>query len=128
MPIVVPGSLTSRACRARSCADAQIAEAAAVDCGDLVDICVTASPKFGPQPLFAVAIVTELVAATLVAWNEVDLEGHAIAAVMSPPPEQFNAHERATMEAAFIEHVADRPVIAHYRRTRDGRPYAISDS
>ncbi|MGH2886356.1 MAG: response regulator transcription factor [Solirubrobacteraceae bacterium] len=75
----------------------------------------------------AVDIVTELVAATLVAWNEVDLEGHAIAAVMSPPPDQFNAHERAMMEAAFIEHVGDHPVIAHYRRTRDGRPYAISD-
>jgi len=75
----------------------------------------------------AVDIVTELVEATLVAWNEVDLDGQQIAAVISPPPDQFTAQERATMDAAFIEHVADHPVIVHYRRTRDGRPYAISD-
>jgi DNA-binding CsgD family transcriptional regulator len=75
----------------------------------------------------AVDIVAGLVESTVVAWNEVDLDGRDIAAVISPPPDQFTARERVAMEAAFIEHVADHPVIAHYRRTRDGRPYAISD-
>ena len=75
----------------------------------------------------AVDIVAELVEATVVAWNEVDLDGRQIDAVISPPPDQFSTQERDTLGAAFIEHVADHPVIAHYRRTRDGRPYAISD-
>jgi DNA-binding CsgD family transcriptional regulator len=75
----------------------------------------------------AVDIVTDLVDSTLVAWNEVDLDGRDIAAVIAPPPDQFTAREQVTMGAAFIEHVADHPVIAYYRRTRDGRPYAISD-
>jgi DNA-binding CsgD family transcriptional regulator len=75
----------------------------------------------------AVDIVAELVEATLVAWNEVDLDGPEIDAVISPPLDQFTAQERDRLGAAFIEHVADHPVIAHYRRTRDGRPYAISD-
>lgn len=75
----------------------------------------------------AVDIVTELVESTMVAWNEVDIDGREIAAVMSPPPDQFTPQERDAMGAAFIEHVGDHPVIAHYRRTRDGRPYAISD-
>jgi DNA-binding CsgD family transcriptional regulator len=75
----------------------------------------------------AVEIVADLVESTLVAWNEVDLQGRGIDAVMSPRPDQFTPQERDRMGAAFIEHIADHPVIAHYRRTRDGRPYAISD-
>jgi hypothetical protein len=75
----------------------------------------------------AADIVAELVDATLVAWNEVDLDGREIDAVISPPPDQFTAEKRDALGAAFIEHVADHPVIAYYRRTRDGRPYAISD-
>jgi DNA-binding CsgD family transcriptional regulator len=75
----------------------------------------------------AVEIVAALVEATMVAWNEVDLEGRAIAAVMSPPTDRFTAKSQDRMSAAFMEHVVDHPVIAHYRRTRDGRPRAISD-
>lgn len=75
----------------------------------------------------AVDIVADLVESTLVAWNEVDLSGREIDAVISPPPDHFTPQEQDRMAAAFIEHVADHPVIAHYRRTRDGRPYAISD-
>jgi DNA-binding CsgD family transcriptional regulator len=75
----------------------------------------------------AIDAVAELVDATMVAWNEVDLDGRQIDAVISPPPDQFTVQERDTLGAAFIEHVADHPVIAYYRRTRDGRPYAISD-
>lgn len=75
----------------------------------------------------AVDIVAELVESTMVAWNEVDLDGREIDAVISPPPNQFTPQEQDAMGAAFIEHVADHPVIAYYRRTRDGRPYAISD-
>jgi DNA-binding CsgD family transcriptional regulator len=75
----------------------------------------------------AVEIVAELVEATLVAWNEVDLAGRQIDAVASPALTQFSVATRDRMEAAFMEHVADHPVISYYQRTRDGRPYAISD-
>lgn len=74
----------------------------------------------------AVEIVGELVEATMVAWNEVDLDGRHIDAVISPPP-QVSGRTRDALEAAFIEHVADHPVISYYQRTRDGRPHAISD-
>jgi hypothetical protein len=46
---------------------------------------------------------------------------------MAPSPELLTTRPRETLRAAFIEHVADHPVIANYRRKRDGRPYAISD-
>jgi DNA-binding CsgD family transcriptional regulator len=75
----------------------------------------------------AVEIVAELVEATMVAWNEVDLEGHVIDAVTVPPLDRFPPEIRTTLAAAFIEHVGEHPVIAHYQRTRDGRPHAISD-
>jgi DNA-binding CsgD family transcriptional regulator len=75
----------------------------------------------------AVEIVAELVEASVVAWNEVDLDGRELDAVIAPPPDQFTAEARDALRNAFIEHVADHPVIAYYRRTRDGRPYAISD-
>jgi DNA-binding CsgD family transcriptional regulator len=75
----------------------------------------------------AVEIVAEMVESTMVAWNEVDLQGRQIDAVSLPPLDRFDARVRETMAAAFIEHLADHPVIAHYQRTRDGRPYAISD-
>ena len=75
----------------------------------------------------AVEIVAELVEATVVAWNEVDLDGRQLAAVIVPFPDQFSAQERERLATAFIEYVAEHPVIAHYRRTNDGRPYAISD-
>lgn len=75
----------------------------------------------------AVEIVRELVRSTMVAWNEVDLAGRQIDAVISPPLEQVTAQSRETLGRTFIEHVLDHPVIAHYQRTRDGRPYAISD-
>lgn len=75
----------------------------------------------------AVEIVKDLVSSTMVAWNEVDLDGRQIEAVISPPLEQVTTESRETLSVAFIAHVADHPVIAHYRRTGDGRPYAISD-
>jgi DNA-binding CsgD family transcriptional regulator len=75
----------------------------------------------------AVELVGELVQAAMVAWNEVDLHGRQIDAVIAPPLDQFTKHRERTLSAAFIEHVGDHPVIAHYRRTGDGRPYAISD-
>lgn len=75
----------------------------------------------------AVDIVAALVSATMVAWNEVDLAGRQIDAVISPPLERITTVPRATLSRAFIKHVSDHPVIARYRRTGDGRPYAISD-
>ncbi len=75
----------------------------------------------------AVGIVGELVEATMVAWNEVDLDGRVVDAVMAPQPEQLTSRPREAMQAAFIRHLAEHPVIAHYQRKRDGRPYAISD-
>ncbi len=39
----------------------------------------------------AVEIVAELVQATMVAWNEVDLAGRQIDAVISPPLDRFTA-------------------------------------
>ena len=75
----------------------------------------------------ALDAVAELVQATMVAWNEVDLTGRQIDAVISPPLDRFTANSYERLNAAFIEHVADHPVIAYYQRTRDGRPYAISD-
>ncbi len=63
----------------------------------------------------------------MVAWNEVDLDGRVVDAVMAPEPEQLTTRPREVLQAAFIAHIADHPVIAHHRRKRDGRPYAISD-
>ena len=75
----------------------------------------------------AVEIVKELVTSTMVAWNEVDLQGRQIDAVISPPLERVTTQSRETLSMAFIEHVSEHPVIAHYARSGDGRPYAISD-
>ncbi len=36
----------------------------------------------------AVEIAAELIDSTMVAWNEVDLDGREIDAVMAPPPEE----------------------------------------
>jgi len=75
----------------------------------------------------AVELVAALVPATMVAWNEVDLNGRRIEAVMSPTLARFTGEGYDTLSAAFIEHIADHPVIAYYQRSGDGRPYAISD-
>jgi DNA-binding NarL/FixJ family response regulator len=75
----------------------------------------------------AVEIVGELVETTMVAWNEVDFDGRVVDALMAPEPERLTARPRDLLQAAFMAHLAEHPVIDHYRRKRDGRPYAISD-
>lgn len=56
-----------------------------------------------------VETVAELVPATMVAWNEVDLDGRAIDAVIAPPLDRFTERARDELSAAFIEHVAPTP-------------------
>jgi DNA-binding CsgD family transcriptional regulator len=68
-----------------------------------------------------VAMLPTLVSANAVAWNEVDLVGNRIDAVMEP-----DLYDR--VEAAnFMTNIDDHPVISLFNATGDGRPYAISD-
>jgi DNA-binding CsgD family transcriptional regulator len=68
-----------------------------------------------------VELVPRLVRSFLSSWNEVDLAGGTIEAVMDPYHDFPGAHE------AWAAHVGSHPVISHYQATKDGRPYAISD-
>ena len=61
-------------------------------------------------------------------WNEVDLRGGQLAMVRSEwPVAPTDPNELRKFDEAFIANVMEHPVIARYQRTRDGRPYAISD-
>jgi DNA-binding CsgD family transcriptional regulator len=76
----------------------------------------------------AVEVVSSLLPSHMVSWNEVDLRGRSIAAVLSASRALPNEPEKVReYDKLFMAHVGDHPVIAHYQRTRDGRPYAISD-
>ena len=76
----------------------------------------------------AVDTVASLLPETVVSWNEVDLNGGQLAMVRSEwPPAPSDPNELRKFDEAFIAHVMEHPVIARYERTRDGRPYAISD-
>jgi DNA-binding CsgD family transcriptional regulator len=64
----------------------------------------------------------------VVSWNEVDLSGGQLAMMRSEwPPAPTDPNELRKLDEAFIANVMEHPVIARYERTRDGRPYAISD-
>jgi DNA-binding CsgD family transcriptional regulator len=76
----------------------------------------------------AVDTVASLLPETVVSWNEVDLNGGQLAMVRSEwPPAPTDADQLRKFDEAFIANVMEHPVIARYERTRDGRPYAISD-
>ncbi len=76
----------------------------------------------------AVDTVASLLPQTVVSWNEVDLSGGQLAMVRSEwPPAPTDPDELRKLDEAFIANVMEHPVIARYERTRDGRPYAISD-
>jgi DNA-binding CsgD family transcriptional regulator len=68
-----------------------------------------------------VEIIPSLVPTNGVAWNEVDPERGFVEAVMEP---NLVSEE---LGFAFVTHMSDQPVIAHYTATGDGRPFAISD-
>ncbi|HET9733381.1 MAG TPA: helix-turn-helix domain-containing protein [Acidimicrobiales bacterium] len=71
-----------------------------------------------------VGTIASLTDAGLVAWNEVCPHSGRIEAVTSAA---LGAPVYAALGEAFAAHVGDHPVIAHHRRTGDGRPRAISD-
>jgi DNA-binding CsgD family transcriptional regulator len=76
----------------------------------------------------AVDTVASLLPETVVSWNEVDLSGGQLAMVRSEwPPAPTDPNQLRKFDEAFIANVMEHPVIARYQRTRDGRPYAISD-
>lgn len=76
----------------------------------------------------AVDTVSCLLPATVVSWNEVDLDGGQLAMVRSAWPLAPTDPDRLReLDEAFMAYVMEHPVIARYQRTRDGRPYAISD-
>lgn len=76
----------------------------------------------------AVDTVASLLPETVVSWNEVDLDGGLLAMVRSEwPPAPTDPGQLRRLDEAFIANVREHPVIARYERTRDGRPYAISD-
>jgi DNA-binding CsgD family transcriptional regulator len=76
----------------------------------------------------AVDTVASLLPETVVSWNEVDLNGGQLAMVRSEwPPAPTDPNQLRKLDEAFIANVREHPVIARYERTRDGRPYAISD-
>lgn len=76
----------------------------------------------------AVDTVASLLPETVVSWNEVDLDGGLLAMVRSEwPPAPTDPNQLRRLDKAFIANVREHPVIARYERTRDGRPYAISD-
>jgi DNA-binding CsgD family transcriptional regulator len=76
----------------------------------------------------AVEVVSSLLPSHMVSWNEVDLRGRSIAAVLSASRALPSDPEKVReYDDLFMAYVGDHPVIAHYQRTRDGRPYAISD-
>lgn len=68
-----------------------------------------------------VEILPTLVATNLIGWNEVDVERGHIEFVMAPKRDFPGSQD------VFVAHMADHPVLAHYRATADGRPRAISD-
>lgn len=74
-----------------------------------------------------VEVLPDLVPCNLVAWNEVELDGSRIAAVLSANQVIPDNGTFVQLENAFIRNVKDHPVIAHYQQTHDGRPLAISD-
>lgn len=69
----------------------------------------------------SVRVVFRLVPSVSVSWNEIRADGQ-IDVVGVPEPEPWPGGEEA-----FARALASHPVIAHTRRTNDGRPCAISD-
>jgi len=75
-----------------------------------------------------VEVTSSFLPATMVSWNEVDLQGRRIAAVLSESAALPTDPDKvAEYDELFMTYVSDHPVISHYQQTRDGRPYAISD-
>lgn len=73
---------------------------------------------------YTVESIAGLSGSPLVAWNEVRPDTGWIEAVTSPGIESRRLQD---LTPAFAAGVGDHPVIAHHRRTGDGRPHAISD-
>jgi DNA-binding CsgD family transcriptional regulator len=75
-----------------------------------------------------VAILPTLVPTTQAAWNEVDMDGNRIDAVMAPDIDALGMRSQFDeMSEAFMRHVGEHPCITYQMRTADGRPVAISD-
>ena len=69
----------------------------------------------------SIQVVHSLIPSVSASWNEISSAG-AIEAVTVPELDRFPG-----MDDAFARALAEHPVIAHVRRTNDGRPRAISD-
>ncbi|MFZ0667277.1 MAG: LuxR C-terminal-related transcriptional regulator [Acidimicrobiales bacterium] len=74
-----------------------------------------------------VSLLPRLVQADHPAWNEVDLEANNMLASLPPSMEREWNSRIEDMSQTFMSHIDDHPVITHYRKTGDGRPWAISD-
>lgn len=71
-----------------------------------------------------IAIIPTAVPASYVTWNDVD---EANAEMDVEAPMQVSNALRRNLDESFLANIKDHPVIAHYQRSGDGRPYAISD-
>jgi DNA-binding CsgD family transcriptional regulator len=71
-----------------------------------------------------IAIIPTAVPALYVTWNDVDEEN---AQMDVAAPIRVSDTQRQNLDESFLANIKDHPVIAHYQRTGDGRPYAISD-
>lgn len=74
-----------------------------------------------------VNLLPRLVEADHPAWNEVDVNGRTMFASLPPTMEKRWTSQMEQMGEVFLKHIDQHPVIAHYRKTGDGRPFAISD-
>lgn len=73
-------------------------------------------------------ILPTLVPSSLTAWTELDRSGIYLETVIGLDTRiRGDIAHRRQLKQAFIDHLDDHPVLAHYRHTTDGRPYAISD-
>jgi DNA-binding CsgD family transcriptional regulator len=68
------------------------------------------------------SLVAELVPSAGASWIDVDPVAETAAVTTEPAGSDFPG-----TAAVFAEHLADHPVIAHFKATGDGRPRAISD-
>lgn len=71
-----------------------------------------------------IAIIPTAVSASYVTWNDVD-EANSEMDVAAPM--EVSNELRRSLDESFLANIQDHPVIAHYQRSGDGRPYAISD-
>ena len=103
-----------------------LSDLAANDLNDLMEASerVIASTDLAELRQTTVEMLAAVVESPLVAWNEVCPNTGRIQAVTFPA---MDPALYAELGQAFALHAGDHPVITHYRRTSDPRPWAISD-